>query len=205
MPTVTSYSMEIGDINNLLNEGRTIQHHLQKNYREVLTDNKDRASRCFAKLMAQGKVRDALKSISDEIKGTSFPINKMISLNQRTTTVYDELVEKHPPSHPAHQDSLLPSTTLRTLFHPVIFERLTGVSIRNAALHTKGSAGPSGIDSFGWKRLCTSFKNISDDLCFSLALVARKLCTMYVDNNNISRLLQNYSQDYLSIFIVLWS
>ena len=182
MPTVTSYSMEIGDINNLLNEGRTIQHHLQKNYREVLTDNKDRASRRFAKLMAQGKVRDALKSISDEIKGTSFPINKMISLNQRTTTVYDELVEKHPPSHPAHQDSLLPSTTPRTLFHPVIFERLT---IRNAALHTKGSAGPSGINSFGWKRLCTSFKNISDDLCSSLALVARKLCTTYVDPRGI--------------------
>ena len=55
---------KIGDINNLLDEGRTIQHHLQKNYREVLTDNKDRASRHFAKLMAQGKVGDALKIIS---------------------------------------------------------------------------------------------------------------------------------------------
>ena len=119
---------------------------------------------------------------------TPLPINKMISLNQRTTTVYDELVEKHPPSHPAHQDSLLPSTTSRTSFHPVIFERLTGASFRNAALHTKGSAGPSGIDSFGWKRLCTSFKNISDDLCSSLALVARKLCTVYVDPRGIAPL-----------------
>ena len=107
------------------------------------------------------------------------PINKTISLNQHTTTVYDELLRKHLPSQPAHQDSLLPSATPRTSFHYVIFETLTGATVWNAAFRTKGSAGPSGIDSCGWKCLCTSFKNISADLCSSLALVAKKLCTVF--------------------------
>ena len=174
-----------GDINNLLIEIRTIQHRLQQNYMKVSTDIEDQVPRRFAKLMAQGKVRDALKIITDEIKATPLPINKTISHNQHTTTVYDELVRKHPSSQPAHQDSLLPSTTPRTSFHYVMFEKLTGATIRNTALRTKGSAGPSGIDSCGWKCLCTSFKNISPDLCSSLALVAKKLCTVFVDPRGI--------------------
>ena len=166
-------------------EERTIQHRLQQNYRKVFIDNEDRVPRRFAKLMARGKVRDTLKIITDEIKGTPLPINKTISLNQRTTYVYDELVRKHPPSQP---NSLFPSTTPRTSFHYVIFEKLTGATIRNAALCTKGSAGPSGIDSCGWRRLCTSFKNISADLCSSLALIAKKLCTVFVDPRGIAPL-----------------
>ena len=83
------------DINNLLIEVRTIQRCHQQNNRNVFTDNKDRAPHHFA-------------------------INKTISLNQHSTTVYNELVRKHLPSQPAHQDSLLPSTTPRTSFHYVV-------------------------------------------------------------------------------------
>jgi hypothetical protein len=71
-------------------------------------------------------------------------------------------------------------------FHPVIFNCIDGESIKRAALNTNGSAGPSGIDADGWKRLCTSFKHSSSNLCNSLALVARKLCTTYVDPKGLS-------------------
>ena len=67
----------------------------------------------------------------------------------------------------------------------MIFEALDGAVIRNAALRTRGAAGPSGLDAFGWRRLCTSFQRAYDDLCCSLALVARKLCTSCVDPDGI--------------------
>ena len=56
-------------------------------------------------------------------------------------------------------------------------------------MNITGSAGPSGIDAHGWRRLCTSFKGASSELCHSLALVARRICTSYVDPKSISPLL----------------
>ncbi len=48
-------------------------------------------------------------------------------------------------------------------------------------INTKGAAGPSGIDTQGWRRLCTSFKSASHDLCRALASVAKRICTSLVD------------------------
>ena len=58
--------------------------------------------------------------------------------------------------------------------------------IRTAALNTKGPAGPSGFDAHCWRRLCTSFHAASRELCHSLALLARRLCTTFVDHNGLS-------------------
>ena len=44
-----------------------------------------------------------------------------------------------------------------------------------------GAAGSSGLDATAWKRICTSFKAASADLCESLANTARRLCSEYVD------------------------
>ena len=54
------------------------------------------------------------------------------------------------------------------------------------ALKTDGTAGPSGLDAAAWKRLCTSFKTASTDLCDALASTARKLCSRCVDPIGIS-------------------
>ena len=40
-------------------------------------------------------------------------------------------------------------------------------------LRTQGSAGPSGIDVAGWRRVCTGFHRHSSDLCSALARCAR--------------------------------
>jgi hypothetical protein len=61
--------------------------------------------------------------------------------------------------------------------------------IRSAALHTSGAAGPSGLDALGWRRLCTSYKSASLELCHSLASVARRLCTELVDPASVAPLL----------------
>ena len=51
-----------------------------------------------------------------------------------------------------------------------------------------GAAGPSGLDAAAWKRMCTSFKTASADVCESLANTARRLCSEYVDPSGISAL-----------------
>ena len=62
-------------------------------------------------------------------------------------------------------------------------------SIWTAVLHTKGAAGPSGLDAYCWRRLCTTFNAASNDLCHFLTLLAKRLCTTLVDPKGISPLL----------------
>ena len=58
--------------------------------------------------------------------------------------------------------------------------------ILNAALHTHGASGLSGLDAFAWRRLCSSFKSASQDLCSSLAAVGRRICTCNIHPDNLS-------------------
>ena len=58
--------------------------------------------------------------------------------------------------------------------------------IRSAALKTTGATGPSCLDAPTWRRLCTSFKSASVDLCHSLAISAKRLCTTFVDPSAIA-------------------
>ena len=92
------------------------------------------------------------------------------------STVFDELVKKHPDPSPVTPLSLInPGTTDLQSCHTVIFDCLDGGLIRRTAVRIEGFAGPSGVDALGWKRLCTSFRTASSDLFPSLALVAKAL------------------------------
>jgi len=53
--------------------------------------------------------------------------------------------------------------------------------IKWAALHTQVAVGPSGIDMYGWRRLCTSFGDASVSLGNSWAALAQCLATETVD------------------------
>ena len=169
-----------GDINNLMLEGRTIQHrnHFRRHTYHN-NNNNNNAARLFSKFMFQGKVKDALRLLSTKEKGSPLNIYSAVSSSNPDHTVLDELRTKHPTSQPAVPEALLCSP--QPASHPVIFDSLQGCSIRTAALHTNGAAGPSGLDSSAWRRLCTCFHKASDDLCNSLALVAKKICTEFVD------------------------
>ena len=70
-------------------------------------------------------------------------------------TVYDALIEKHPAVGELQHD-IVSEPTGRWV-HPVIFEEIAGLSIMEAALHTEGNAGLSGLDAYAWKRMCSSF------------------------------------------------
>ena len=68
-------------------------------------------------------------------------------------------------------------------------KKIDAASIRTAALRTDGAAGSSGTDARDWRSICTSFHSASNDLCHSLALLARRLCTVHVDPQGLAPLM----------------
>lgn len=106
------------------------------------------------------------------------------------STVFNELVKKHSDPSPATSMTLInPNTITLQSCHPVIFDCLDGDLICCTAVRIEGSAGPSGVDALGWRRLCTSFWTASSDLCHSLASVARHISTSFIDPDALQPLL----------------
>ena len=56
-------------------------------------------------------------------------------------------------------------------------------------MHMESVTGPSGMDVSAWKKMCSSFSRKSEDLCDSIASIAKKLCTRYVDPLGIEALI----------------
>ena len=173
-----------GDLACLLHEGRTIQRQLLKAHGNA--KSKQQTAQSFAKLMMEGRVRAALRLLTDHDTGGSLPLDKLVDPNTNPhMTVRDILLEKHPPGQPLNPSALLVPDPPAEEPHPVIFDQLTGPLIRATALRTEGAAGPSGIDAQGWRRLCTSFRGASSDLCEALAQLGRRICTTYVDPSGL--------------------
>jgi len=145
-----------GDIRNLLEEGRALQSRLSKSYPSG-RENPDRLARTFSRLMFQGKINTALQLLSQ--KGKSRGVLRAADRieDNAQEMVLDILKLKHPPAEPVSPDALIKADADPPAVPPVIFEQITGSSIRSAALRTKGAAGPSGIDAHGWRRLCTDY------------------------------------------------
>ena len=168
-----------GNLNDLTLEGRTIQSRLPKFNQSMAKQN---LSRSFANLMFVGKKKAALDLLSQAQKGGVLHLNDPSDPNNSDSpTVGDILKSKHPRRQYAHAECIIPSAPQDV--HSVIFDSIDASAICSAALWTTGSAGPSGLDAHEWRRLCTAFKGASTDLCNSLALVAKRLCTTYVDSN----------------------
>ena len=173
-----------GDLLQLLQEGRTIQQHLQPSKACSSTDT----AHIFAQLMFQGKVKAALRLLSSNSWGNFL----LLSAKVGDSTVLDELKKKHPCSSPINYDALIdPKLPSSETCHEVIFEGLDGVVIRNSCLKTDGAVGPSGIDAAGWWRMCISFQSASADLFDSLASIARRMASIYVNPHGLSSLLDS--------------
>ena len=147
----------------------------------------DKLSRLFANHMFQGKTKAALRLLSEQNRGGVLHLDDPIDTQNGTRKVRDILIDKHPRSQPANRDSIINADP--TDLHPGFFECLDASVIKSAAIHVSGAAGPSGLDALSWRRLCTSFKAASQELCHSLALTAQRLCTDLVDPASVAPLL----------------
>ena len=167
-----------GDIQSLLEEGRAIQLRL------TMYQNKRKAdtARVFANLMFVGKVKAALRLVSNlDMCRTLSPYQLAGEGEDR---VIDILKKKHPAAQPLVQSAIIEASD--TNFHPVLFDEINGPLIRSVALKTQGSAGPSGLDAAGWKRMCTSYQNDSDQLCEAIARLAIRVSTTCVDPEGLT-------------------
>ncbi len=80
---------------------------------------------------------------------------------------------------------MLAACCLVILNQPTL-EGLDAEAIRQAAMHTHGAAGPSGLDAYAWRRICSSFKSASNSLCTALANVGRRIATTNVNPEGLS-------------------
>ena len=89
------------------------------------------------------------------------------------------------------------SPTRNSVFGPTehvpdfFFQQINEKMVREAVLKTKGSGGPSGVDSNGFRRMmdCKSFKKSARNLFSAIATLTRRLCTEYVDPRNMEAIL----------------
>ena len=104
--------------------------------------------------MFHGKTQAALQLLSNKGKGDVLHLSDVVGNSSISTTVKDVLKSKHPDAVAATSDSIINESP--PVCHPFIF---VSALIRSTSLNTHGAAGPSGLDAYAWRRLCTSFKS----------------------------------------------
>ena len=175
-----------GSFVELLQEGRAIQSRLSK---KVSSSSRiPPLARSFANSMMNGKVNNALHLLSNKSKGKLLSLDLPVDpSNPSQGLVRDVLNIKHPPPGAISSEAVHLNHTPSPNHDPhfASFDCIDGDLIHKISLRTSGAAGPSGVDAKGWRRLCSSFKS-SPDLCSSLAALARRLCTSYVDPAGLS-------------------
>ena len=167
-----------------MREGRVIQQRLPKLSPSMTNSS---LARNFSNLMFMGKCKAALLLANNNNGGLLHLDHPVDGNSTNSPTVRDILISKHPISQPAYNSCIISSDPQDP--HPIIFDSLDADTIRSAVLKTKGAVRPSGLDAYGWRRLCTCFKGASRDLCASLASVARRICTSYVNPTLVAPLL----------------
>ena len=167
-----------GEIDSLPREGRAIQRRLISSHRK----NEPDSARVFANLVMSGQINSALQYPRCENGGGVLPL---------TDDVMKQLWEKHPEAQEAQLGILAFGPTEQV--PDSIFQKINEKMVREAALKIKGSGGPSGVDSNGFRRMmdCKSFKKSGTSPCSAIATMTRRLCTEYVDPRNMEAILAN--------------
>ena len=129
--------------------------------------------------MLQGKVHAALR-VLDKAANAG-----IAQINDQTMA---ELRNLHPEAKAASQPTLADGEV--PYFDPVILTNIDEQSILKAALRTKGSAGPSGLDADQWRRMLISkhYGTTGKELRTAIAKMTQKLCMNEVPDQNVSSL-----------------
>ena len=146
-----------GDFEALLAEGRTLQLYQTKRIPHRMVYNLGKLDLLFAKKMFEGKVKDALRLLTDEAGSGVLDPKDKISYGDTTMTVLDALKDKHPEGKPASKNAFLTENN-QAVVHPVIFDKINTSLIRSTVLRTMGLAGSSGMDVKSWRRIYTFYK-----------------------------------------------
>ena len=102
--------------------------------------------------------------------------------------MFESLKTKHPKKQPVDPSVIINPNAPPQQPHFILFDQINDDLIRKTVLKTGGTAGPSGLDASAWKRMCTSFRSASSDLCDALASTGRRICCSFVDPKSITAL-----------------
>ena len=160
-------------------------------------------------LMLQGKVRPAVRWLTDKVGGVLdkvraamrwitdrpsggvlLPTDEIVTVRkgkESRQSVFEALKSKHPQSHPPFSTSLLSVNTL-PMFEDV---DITGAHINRVANMIQGSPSPGGCDSSHWQDILIRFGHHSDKLRDAVANLARVVVNTIVPWENIRTLLAN--------------
>ena len=172
------------DLQALMEEGECLQQQYRPKFQGGRFQGEEDAARRFGNSMATGRVHEALRMLMDNGASGVLQMEETITIKDGVTaTVAELLAEKHPSSQPAHPSVLLEGECPRV--NNIRFEALTPALVQKVAKQCRGSAGPSGLDSDAWRRLCLSFKGPSSAMCNALAGFARLLATQTLDDESL--------------------
>ena len=132
-------------------------------------------SRHFTILMHNGKTKDAIHLLSDQEKRGVLHLND----HPGGKLVRDILISKHS----LHK--------IFTLYKHIPEDHTSAsespkASCNAAAIPSFWAAGPSGLDTRDWRRLCTSLNSAFNNLCYSLFTFTICLCTSLVDPQGLA-------------------
>ena len=120
----------------------TYENFVVRNTTHSEDQENDQLAQTFARLMFQGKVKSALRVLSEQGRGKVLPLD---DTTPDGFTVREVLKSKHPLAQRTHEEALLTGVQPRP--HSVIFDKLDGLTVRAAVLQSQGGAGPSGMDA----------------------------------------------------------
>ena len=165
-----------GNLTKLIRQGKEIQKPLLQTDKPPPVSS-DKVTKTFTRLMLQGKISSAVKWISNQSCG--------VGVHKVTDAILKDLEDKHPDAREPSPDALLQGPVMDV--EPVAFERINGNAIYRAALHCKGSGGPSGANADCWKRvLCgKGFKSHSKRLCDAIANIGKRMCTENIEPQHL--------------------
>ena len=113
-----------------------------------------------------GQINSALRYLSGENGGGILPLADEVMIQLR---------EKHPEAQDTQLGTLVFDLTEQV--PDFILQQINWELVREAALKTKGSGGPPGVDATGFRRMmaCKSFKKSGTNLCSAIATMTRRL------------------------------
>ena len=168
-----------GRIDNLLAEAEEIQKRLRTGRQKK--NEKENVNRGFARLMAEGNVKQALKLVDAD--------NEITGVHAINDHVRNVLLDKHPVGEDINPEAVIQGEA--PIVQPVIFEEISANAIQSAAKNVHGSGGPTNVDADLWRHvLCSKkFGKLSDDFAAEIAVATRRLCVDVIPHSYVNLLL----------------